>query len=819
MSTFEDYLEHYNNLDVKPFVEAVERMQSFYFDQGIDLLKVAISVPGVARKMAFKASREFGAHFSLFHRNDDDLFYTVKKNVVGGPSIIFTRFAEANTTFIKEDNTKPCQNIAGWDANALYLHSIGQPQPCGPYVRRLAPDFKADARFQYEDMFHWMDYTMKTENVNILHARNNVHEIRIGPYYVDGYDPVNKVAYEYNGCYFHGCSICGKDTDEAGKKRKERTEERENYIRSQTGQVKEVRVIWEHEYKEKLKKSSDNYDPNLAEFVKQRLPPFYQKHRYDKVNQDKLLSAVKNDELYGFLEVDIHVPDHLVEVFKEMPPLFCNSEVDFDDMGNFMQNYLRVNQLSTKPRHLLISGMKAEKILLSSPYLKWLLDHGLQVTHIYQVVEYTPLRCFEEFVNRVSDARRQGDLHADQAIIADTMKLIGNSVYGSFLMDKTKHQNIAYVDGRGKAQLKFNDPRFRKATAVTEDVYELQMAKEKIVMDLPTQLGYNILQLAKLRMLQFKYDFLDVFRLDKSFEYLEMDTDSAYLALAGKTLEAITKPSKKQELWSQKFNNCNNLNFSAEHAYFPRECCTDHIAYDKRMPGLFKIEAEGTSMIALCSKTYILKQKNDKLKFSCKGTNKSALVEPYNIYKSVLQTGKPYKATNQGFRTRDGTVYTYEQEKSGIAYFYCKREVLADGIHTRPLNIILSPWKNERLDIIDENHTWSLTAQHQLLVNGVEYNTLAAVCEAAMSQRDPVHFVGEAARQMPDYRPKGTLLFPITAALKALNYDFWHDDTFWTTGMSTRATPLRTDRPGQNLLEKVFINTFVLPALREHNYA
>ena len=67
--------------------------------------------------------------------------------------------------------------------------------------------------------------------------------------------------------------------------------------------MKEVRVIWEHEYKEKLKKSSDNYDPNLAEFVKQRLPPFYRKHRYDKVNQDKLLSAVKNDELYGFLEV------------------------------------------------------------------------------------------------------------------------------------------------------------------------------------------------------------------------------------------------------------------------------------------------------------------------------------------------------------------------------------------------------------------------------------------------------------------------------------------------------------------------------------
>ena len=819
MKTFRQYLEHYNNLDVGPFVEAVEKMQVFYFDQDIDLLKVAISVPGVARKMAFKAAREFGAHFSLLHRNDDDLFYTLKKNVVGGPSIIFTRFAEANTTFIKEDITKPCQNITGWDANALYLYTIGQPQPCGAYVRRQAPNFKADARLQHEDMFHWMEYTKSTEQVNILHARNNIHEIRIGPYYVDGYDPQNQVVYEYNGCYFHGCSVCGKDEDEAGKKRKERTEERENYIRSQTDQVKEVRVIWEHEYKEKLKKSSVHYDPNLAEFVKQRLPPFYQKHKYDNIKESQLLTAVGNDELYGFLEVDIHVPDHLIEDFKEMPPLFCNNDVDFEDMGDFMKNYVRENKLSTKPRHLLISGMKAEKILLSSPYLKWLLDHGLVVTKIYQVVEYTPLRCFEDFVNRVSDARREGDLHADRAIIADTMKLIGNSVYGSFLMDKTKHQNTAYVDGRGAAQLKFNDPRFRKATAITEDMYELQMSKEKIVMDLPMQLGYNILQLAKLRMLEFKYDFMDKFCMKNTFEYLEMDTDSAYMALAGQKLEDIVMPSKRQTLLKQKMGHCGSKAFTAEQGFFPRECCNEHIKYDRRTPGLFKVEAEGTSMIALCSKTYILKQADDRVKFSCKGMNKARLESPYAAFNAVLQSGKPYQGTNQGFRTRQGTIYTYEQEKSGLAYFYCKREVLQDGIHTRPLIKTLSPWKSEQLDIVGEEHPWSLTVQQRITLNGVVYNTLAAVCQEAMRHPDPINLVSEAVLQMPEYRLQGKLLFPITPALKSLDYDFWHSNTYWTTGISTKATPLREDLPGQNMLAHVFIQSRIQPALREHNYA
>ena len=37
MSTFKDFLIYYNNLDVHPFVEAMEKMQQFYFDHHIDL--------------------------------------------------------------------------------------------------------------------------------------------------------------------------------------------------------------------------------------------------------------------------------------------------------------------------------------------------------------------------------------------------------------------------------------------------------------------------------------------------------------------------------------------------------------------------------------------------------------------------------------------------------------------------------------------------------------------------------------------------------------------------------------------------------------
>lgn len=61
MKTFEDFLRWYNNLDVGPFVEAVENLQKYYFERHIDVFKTSISVPGVARRLMFDTGRRAGA--------------------------------------------------------------------------------------------------------------------------------------------------------------------------------------------------------------------------------------------------------------------------------------------------------------------------------------------------------------------------------------------------------------------------------------------------------------------------------------------------------------------------------------------------------------------------------------------------------------------------------------------------------------------------------------------------------------------------------------------------------------------------------------
>ena len=62
MQTFGDWLEYYNNLDVTPFLETIEKMKAFYTDIGVDIFKDAVSLPGVLMKYILRStSRDFNA--------------------------------------------------------------------------------------------------------------------------------------------------------------------------------------------------------------------------------------------------------------------------------------------------------------------------------------------------------------------------------------------------------------------------------------------------------------------------------------------------------------------------------------------------------------------------------------------------------------------------------------------------------------------------------------------------------------------------------------------------------------------------------------
>ena len=90
------------------------------------MFKDGISLPGLTLRFLFQ---NINTPFVTFNRRE--LVFTLSsKNLVGGPSIVFHRFHEKDTTLIREHKygreAKKCKHILGVDANSLYLRSMSE---------------------------------------------------------------------------------------------------------------------------------------------------------------------------------------------------------------------------------------------------------------------------------------------------------------------------------------------------------------------------------------------------------------------------------------------------------------------------------------------------------------------------------------------------------------------------------------------------------------------------------------------------------------------------------------------------------------------
>jgi len=124
MRIFADWLRYYNNLDVAPGLKALKKMKSFYTERGIDILKDAVSLPGVSLHYLLRGAIERGADL---YSPSKEAYEMLKGPVVGGLSLVFTRRHKAGVTRIRShqfEEPRLCKKILGFDASALYLSTM-----------------------------------------------------------------------------------------------------------------------------------------------------------------------------------------------------------------------------------------------------------------------------------------------------------------------------------------------------------------------------------------------------------------------------------------------------------------------------------------------------------------------------------------------------------------------------------------------------------------------------------------------------------------------------------------------------------------------
>ena len=102
-----------------------------------------------------------------------------------------------------------------------------------------------------------------------------------------------------------------------------------------------VKIMWKKDWQALLSQR-----PEIKNYLAQhRTFTHFKKY----LSQDQIIKYIQDGHLFGFVECDIGVPEHLKEYILEMTPIFKYVDVCLDDVGEFMQEYAKKHNIKDVP--------------------------------------------------------------------------------------------------------------------------------------------------------------------------------------------------------------------------------------------------------------------------------------------------------------------------------------------------------------------------------------------------------------------------------------------------------------------------------------
>ena len=121
------------------------------------------------------------------------------------------------------------------------------------------------------------------------------------------------------------------------------------------------------------------------------------------LSEEQLLQGTIDWRLFGYVQCDIEVPEHLRDYFSSFPPIFKNNIVSTNDIGDLMKEYAEKEGIIPQPRRMLISSFILTNGTIITSSLLFYLKLGLVCKKIHRFVQYTHRKCFNNFVQSAVD--------------------------------------------------------------------------------------------------------------------------------------------------------------------------------------------------------------------------------------------------------------------------------------------------------------------------------------------------------------------------------------------------------------------------------
>ena len=210
------------------------------------------------------------------------------------------------------------------------------------------------------------------------------------------------------------------------------------------------------------------------------------------LSKERLMQEIKSRRLFGYVQCDLEVPEHL-SILCQFSPILKKTVVSTNDIGDLIKEYAEREAIMSQPRRMLISSFHLKNGTIITPFSLYYLHLGPECTKNHQLVQYTTKNCFSSFVQSAVNARRQGDENPNSSVVAETMKFLANSSCGYQIMDRSRHTVTKYLNDE-KTRSAINNEPFKLLNSITDQLYVVVFVKSEIEHREPILVGFLILQ-------------------------------------------------------------------------------------------------------------------------------------------------------------------------------------------------------------------------------------------------------------------------------------------------------------------------------------
>ena len=358
--------------------------------------------------------------------------------------------------------------------------------------------------------------------------------------------------------------------------------------------------------------------------------------------------ATRTDKDY-VLEVDVSYPKELHNPHNDLP---------------FMCERMEINGVEK-----LVPNLRDKKnYVIHIEALNQALQHGLRLDRIHQVIEFDQLPWLKTYIDLYNTHLRTA---ATNDFEKDFFKLMNNSVFGKTMENIRKHRNTGLLTTEEKYLCTVMKPNFKSGVLFGENLIGCEMGKIKVAMNKLVYLGQAILDLSKIVMYEFHYDYMvPKYGLEK-LKLCYMDTDSLVYDI-------------KTEDFYEDIANDVGARFDTS-GYGKTDFRPLPIGLNKKVIGLMKEELVGkimTEFVALRPKLYSYKKLDGSEDKKYKGIKKCVVKKTltFEDYKTCLLSDSTEYRSQLMFRSAKHEVYTIEVNKVALNRDDDKRISKKDGI-------------------------------------------------------------------------------------------------------------------------------------------